>query len=58
MILLVGNGFTDKCDFESSPILCKYTQEKSDTLDWIIQRGTTPSVDTGPTNDHTLGTRT
>jgi len=44
------------CDFESD--LCGWTQRTDDTFDWLRRSGGTPSVNTGPTVDHTLGTTT
>ncbi|KAH9494982.1 hypothetical protein Btru_018318 [Bulinus truncatus] len=40
------------CDFEKG--LCSWTQNTSDNLDWIINHGSTPSLSTGPTQDHTI----
>lgn len=48
------------CDFEDSQdSFCGYTQgglEVIDTIDWSIGSGSTPTDETGPDNDHTLGT--
>ncbi|KAK5851702.1 hypothetical protein PBY51_023237 [Eleginops maclovinus] len=42
------------CDFEAG--LCGYTQDKqSDTGDWELRRGPTPTSYTGPRGDHTTG---
>ena len=42
------------CNFESG--LCNYTQVKGDVFDWSRSTGSSLSVGTGPTNDHTYGT--
>ncbi|XP_033751988.1 MAM and LDL-receptor class A domain-containing protein 1-like [Pecten maximus] len=42
------------CSFETN--LCSWTQAKDDIFDWTRAQGPTASVQTGPTNDHTLGT--
>ena len=42
------------CTFETS--FCGFTQDKTDDFDFTRRMGTTPSYDTGPTIDHTLGT--
>ncbi|KAJ8402025.1 hypothetical protein AAFF_G00372600 [Aldrovandia affinis] len=43
-----------QCDFESGN--CGYTQEKdTDTVDWVLARGSTPTSYTGPSGDHTTG---
>ncbi|XP_063956551.1 MAM and LDL-receptor class A domain-containing protein 1-like [Lytechinus pictus] len=45
-----------QCDFED-PNICGYTQENgTDDFNWLRQSANTPSSDTGPPNDHTLGT--
>ncbi|XP_071851180.1 MAM and LDL-receptor class A domain-containing protein 1-like isoform X5 [Apostichopus japonicus] len=43
------------CNFDANNI-CLWTQDKSDRLDWTVKKGTTSSLGTGPTNDHTTGT--
>lgn len=49
---------TMNCDFES-PVsqlrLCGWTQRPGDNIDWRVGQGTTLSINTGPSNDHTLG---
>ncbi|EDV21956.1 uncharacterized protein TRIADDRAFT_59472 [Trichoplax adhaerens] len=43
------------CDFESS--LCTWANSLSNDINWIRGSGDTPSANTGPSIDHTLGTR-
>ncbi|XP_067654295.1 MAM and LDL-receptor class A domain-containing protein 1-like isoform X2 [Haliotis asinina] len=45
-----------KCDFETTSI-CGFTQDKTDNFDWTWTSHTTSSRGTGPSNDHTYGTR-
>lgn len=47
----------DDCDFETID-MCGYTQDQSDTFDWTRSYGSTVSIGTGPTADHTYGTKT
>lgn len=47
-------GLAD-CSFEDANT-CSWTQSKSDNFDWLVNSGTTGSVNTGPRADHTLGT--
>lgn len=42
------------CDWEHG--LCSFTQDATDDFDWTRQKGSTPSVGTGPTTDKTLQT--
>ena len=44
------------CDFETG--LCGYTQRRNDNFDWLRKAGSTPTVNTGPRVDHTLGSTT
>ncbi|XP_054622204.1 MAM and LDL-receptor class A domain-containing protein 1 isoform X4 [Dunckerocampus dactyliophorus] len=46
-----------QCNFEKG--LCSWKQEQrgADVFDWTRIRGPTPSFNTGPWKDHTLGTR-
>ena len=44
------------CDFETDT--CGWIQRRDDDFDWTRRRGPTPSVSTGPSVDHTLGTTT
>ena len=49
-VVVVGD-----CDFESG--MCTYTNTQAeDQFDWLRNSGTTPSWQTGPKVDHTLGT--
>ncbi|GAB1608584.1 hypothetical protein Ahia01_001142600 [Argonauta hians] len=43
------------CDFESYD-KCNYTHSKNADFEWIWFSGKTPSLQTGPTADHTMGT--
>ncbi|KAM9332638.1 MAM and LDL-receptor class A domain-containing protein 1 [Pholidichthys leucotaenia] len=45
-----------QCSFEHG--LCSWKQERSggDVFDWTLTQGPTPSINTGPQKDHTLGT--
>ena len=49
---------TMNCDFES-PVsqsrLCGWTQRPGDNINWLVGQGATSSINTGPSNDHTLG---
>ena len=42
-----------RCNFESD--LCSWSQVTTDDTDWTRRNGTTPSYNTGPARDHTLG---
>ncbi|XP_074613343.1 MAM and LDL-receptor class A domain-containing protein 1-like isoform X4 [Acropora palmata] len=42
------------CNFDSLSI-CGYTQSTNDTFNWSRQRGSTSSIGTGPSSDHTSG---
>jgi len=45
------------CNFESGAVdPCNMTQDTSDDFDWHLGSSYTPSYNTGPTRDHTLGT--
>eukprot|EP00795_Rhopilema_esculentum_P012712 gene12712-3431_t len=50
-----GNTGYD-CNFESGLCSPYWNQDTNDTLNWTLRRGSTPSVSTGPSVDHTLGT--
>ncbi|CAH1242850.1 MDGA1 [Branchiostoma lanceolatum] len=41
------------CDFETDR--CQYTQDTADDFDWTRDSGGTPSLFTGPSDDHTTG---
>ncbi|XP_038077803.1 MAM domain-containing protein 2-like [Patiria miniata] len=44
------------CDFETDEdALCGYTQDADDDFDWSLRQGGTPTSNTGPAYDHTLG---
>ena len=52
-----------ECTFETnqmsdtSDLMCGWTQEKvKDNFDWTVASGSTSSVQTGPSADHTLKT--
>ncbi|XP_078690665.1 uncharacterized protein LOC144921492 [Branchiostoma floridae x Branchiostoma belcheri] len=53
--LPAGEGTTLSCDFETSD-LCGYTQDTTDDQDWTRHTGHTPTANTGPSVDHTMGT--
>ena len=42
------------CDFEKG--MCTWMNIGGDTFDWRLGKGATPSGNTGPNSDHTLGT--
>ncbi|KAM4705173.1 MAM and LDL-receptor class A domain-containing protein 1 [Rhinophrynus dorsalis] len=43
-----------QCNFEEG--LCNWKQDFDDDFDWTRNQGSTPTPDTGPMKDHTLGT--
>uniref|UniRef100_A0A3B5B5L7 MAM and LDL receptor class A domain containing 1 n=1 Tax=Stegastes partitus TaxID=144197 RepID=A0A3B5B5L7_9TELE len=45
-------GFSGRCSFEFD--LCSWRQCREDDFDWLIKAGSTPTVGTGPSSDHTL----
>ena len=46
---------TETCTFDSPSEDCHWKNLLSgDEIDWIRQAGSTPSIQTGPSNDHTL----
>ena len=52
---IAGPGPTQSpvtCDFETAD-LCGYIQDSTDPIDWTRNSGTTPTVGTGPSFDHT-----
>ena len=38
--------------------MCGWQNSKSDVLDWSRRAGKTPSLNTGPSADHTVGDKT
>ncbi|XP_028288906.1 MAM and LDL-receptor class A domain-containing protein 1 isoform X2 [Parambassis ranga] len=48
----ICKGFRGRCSFEFD--LCSWRQSQQDDFDWLIKAGSTPTVGTGPSNDHTL----
>ncbi|XP_055957692.1 MAM and LDL-receptor class A domain-containing protein 1-like [Patella vulgata] len=51
-----SSDYNTKCKFEDHNI-CGYTQDQSDDFDWTWQAGQTSSSLTGPSSDHSYGTR-
>ena len=45
------------CEFGNSN-LCSWGQSNADDFDWMLKTGSTSSIDTGPSNDHTGSTYT
>nr|XP_054770411.1 MAM and LDL-receptor class A domain-containing protein 1-like [Lytechinus pictus] len=43
------------CNFDSG--FCGWTQDSTDYFDWTLRSGSTPSVNTGPSSDHTTGSK-
>eukprot|EP00794_Sanderia_malayensis_P017044 gene17044-18759_t len=48
-------AYKERCNFEIN--ICNWVQVRGDNFNWLRKRGGTGSVDTGPGNDHTKGTR-
>lgn len=48
----LSEGFSGRCDFEFD--LCSWRQCQQDNFDWLIKVGSTPTIGTGPSSDHTL----
>uniref|UniRef100_A0A8C5HM61 MAM and LDL-receptor class A domain-containing protein 1-like n=1 Tax=Gouania willdenowi TaxID=441366 RepID=A0A8C5HM61_GOUWI len=48
----ICQGFVGRCSFEFD--LCSWRQCRQDDFDWLIKAGSTPTVGTGPSSDHTL----
>nr|XP_046227551.1 MAM and LDL-receptor class A domain-containing protein 1 [Scatophagus argus] len=48
----ICKGFSGRCSFEFD--LCSWRQCRQDDFDWRIKAGSTPTVGTGPSSDHTL----
>lgn len=51
-VLRLTEGFSGHCNFEFD--MCSWRQSKEDDFDWLIKAGSTPTLGTGPSNDHTL----
>lgn len=49
-----SNAVPFDCNFESG--ICAWTQSRADRFDWTRHRGSTGSLLTGPSIDHTAGT--
>lgn len=45
-------GFSGRCNFEFD--MCSWRQDRRDDFDWLIKAGSTLTVGTGPSGDHTL----
>uniref|UniRef100_A0A673AYJ2 MAM and LDL receptor class A domain containing 1 n=1 Tax=Sphaeramia orbicularis TaxID=375764 RepID=A0A673AYJ2_9TELE len=48
----ICKGFNGCCSFEFD--LCSWRQSQQDNFDWLIKAGSTPTIGTGPSSDHTL----
>ncbi|KAM4605935.1 MAM and LDL-receptor class A domain-containing protein 1 [Polymixia lowei] len=48
----ICKGFSGCCNFEFD--LCSWRQCRQDDFNWVIKAGSTPTVGTGPSTDHTL----
>ncbi|TWW70868.1 MAM and LDL-receptor class A domain-containing protein 1 [Takifugu flavidus] len=48
----ICKGFSGRCNFEFD--MCSWRQCQQDDFDWLIKAGSTLTVGTGPTGDHTL----
>lgn len=44
------------CDFETG--MCGFTNDRADQFDWTRANGATPTLVTGPHNDHTTNSPT
>ncbi|XP_077978860.1 MAM and LDL-receptor class A domain-containing protein 1-like [Glandiceps talaboti] len=44
------------CDFEGGGVCTSWSQASDDDFDWTWSTGSSPSLDTGPSVDHTTGT--
>ena len=44
------------CDFENVVDQCNWTQSTDDDFNWTRDNGGTPTINSGPTRDHTYGT--
>ena len=54
LILLICPFSAARCTFESNQ--CGWTNTDKDNFDWKRKQGSTPTIGTGPSVDHTLGT--
>ena len=45
------------CDFEGGNAKCNWTQAQNDDFDWKLSSGETQTENTGPSRDHTKGTK-
>ena len=52
---MIGN-FETICNFDVS--MCDFVQGNNDKFDWTQHKGSTSSVGTGPSFDHTTGNLT
>lgn len=43
----------DECTFDDGS-LCAWTNAKENDFDWLVYKGQTPSLDTGPDFDHSM----
>ncbi|XP_034026413.1 MAM and LDL-receptor class A domain-containing protein 1 [Thalassophryne amazonica] len=48
----ICKGFNGRCSFEFD--LCSWRQCQQDEFNWLIKAGSTPTLGTGPSSDHTL----
>ncbi|XP_041824757.1 MAM and LDL-receptor class A domain-containing protein 1 [Melanotaenia boesemani] len=48
----ICKGFSGRCNFEFD--LCSWRQCQEDDFDWLIKAGSTRTLGTGPSSDHTL----
>ncbi|KAM6977638.1 MAM and LDL-receptor class A domain-containing protein 1 [Aplochiton taeniatus] len=48
----ICKGFIGRCSFEFD--LCSWRQNWDDEFDWLIKAGSTRTIGTGPSTDHTL----
>ena len=44
------------CNFENAVDPCNWTQSTDDDFNWTRDNGGTPTINSGPTRDHTYGT--
>ncbi|XP_070565015.1 MAM and LDL-receptor class A domain-containing protein 1-like [Ptychodera flava] len=54
LLVCCGLVVAQDCDFEGNS-WCSWTNDQSDTFDWILTQGLTISPHTGPSVDHTYG---